>query len=225
MTWSRNCLWKGGLPQGQKRCRCSAPTSWPSPGATLFRRAGTLGHSLTLWHSRGLTKCWRGCGPSLPCWVELRLRTSVRCCHCTSSRRPGSSPGGVPSVCTSEVRSWTRGHRVCCLRSEPVPGREHGRPQAPGPRSAVPPGRLQEPGRVASNGRFCQKSSVCSVFLGDSREAQVGCSRHRGKVTALSCSAQSPFQGNASRAAGLRGDRGTLFSAGCYTPGLCPSSP
>ena len=91
-----------------------------------------LGHSLTLWHSHGLTKCWRGCGPSLPCWVELRLRTSVRCCHCTSSRRPGSSPGGVPSVCTSEVRSWTRGHRVCCLRSEPVPGREHGRPQVPG---------------------------------------------------------------------------------------------
>lgn len=99
-----------------------------------------------------------------------------------SPRQRRGAEGGAPDV-------WPEAQAYPRQRARPPPPTQVcGSPQADF--------------RVVSNGRFCQKSLVCFVFLLDSREARGSCSRRRDKVTALPCSARSPFQGNASRTAG-----------------------
>ena len=91
-----------------------------------------LVHSLTLWHSRWLTKCRAGLPafPALLGGAQAQDLSPVLSLHFVPEARllPRRS-----AVCL-HVRGEEpdAGHRLCCLRSEPVPGREHGRPQVPG---------------------------------------------------------------------------------------------
>lgn len=171
------------------------PRAGPVPG-TLLRFWECSSAQLSLWHSRRRLTRLAGLQASPPRSAELRLWASVRGCHRTRVPRPGSSWEECrgPHGRDEEPKG---GHRMCGLRPKRTPGRERGPP----PPTQVC-GSPQADFRVVSNGRFCQKSLVCFVFLLDSREARGSCSRRRDKVTALPCSARSPFQGNASRTAG-----------------------